>query len=74
MAKVLRVLCPGRLRGTTLPVQARYAAGTREILELSLAGESIRQEYLIVDGGKLAGPGAASYSVSSTTSPDSSGK
>ena len=49
--------------GTSLSAQARYAAGTREILEDSFAGRPIRQEYLIVDGGKLAGTGAASYSV-----------
>jgi formate dehydrogenase len=60
--------------GTTLSAQARYAAGTREILEDSFAGRPIRQEYLIVDGGKLAGTGAASYSVSGTTSPGSSGR
>jgi formate dehydrogenase len=60
--------------GTSLSAQARYAAGTREILEDSFAGRSIREEYLIVDGGKLAGVGAASYSVSGTTSPGSSGR
>jgi formate dehydrogenase len=60
--------------GTTLSAQARYAAGTREILEDSFAGRPIRQEYLIVDGGRLAGTGAASYSVSGTTSPGSSGR
>jgi formate dehydrogenase len=60
--------------GTTLSAQARYAAGTREILEDSLAGRPIRPEYLIVDGGELAGTGAASYSVSGTTSPGSSGR
>jgi formate dehydrogenase len=47
--------------GTTLSAQARYAAGTREILEAFFAGESIRPEYLIVEGGKLAGTGALSY-------------
>jgi len=60
--------------GTTLSAQSRYAAGTREILEDSFAGRPIRQEYLIVEGGKLAGTGAASYSVSGTTSPGSSGR
>jgi formate dehydrogenase len=60
--------------GTTLSAQARYAAGTREILEDSVAGRRIRQEYLIVDGGRLAGTGAASYSVSGATSPGSSGR
>jgi formate dehydrogenase len=57
--------------GTSLSAQARYAAGVREILEDFFAGKPIRQEYLIVDGGKLAGTGAASYSVSGTTSPGS---
>ena len=49
--------------GTTLSAQARYAAGTREILECWLDGRPIRDEYLIVDGGGLAGAGAHSYSV-----------
>ncbi|ODR09682.1 formate dehydrogenase [Mycobacterium sherrisii] len=47
--------------GTTLSAQARYAAGTREILEDWFAGKPIRSEYLIVQGGKYAGTGAASY-------------
>jgi formate dehydrogenase len=59
--------------GTTLSAQARYAAGTREILEDFLARRPIRQEYLIVDGGQLAGTGAQSYSVSGGSSPGSSG-
>jgi formate dehydrogenase len=53
--------------GTTLSAQARYAAGTREILESFLAGKPIRDEYLIVDKGKLAGAGAHSYSSGDTT-------
>lgn len=60
--------------GTTLSAQARYAAGTREILEDFLAGKPIRPTYLIVDGGKLAGTGATSYSVGGQSSPGSSGK
>lgn len=51
--------------GTSLSAQARYAAGTREILECWLDGRPIRNEYLIVDGGKLAGTGAVSYTVRS---------
>jgi formate dehydrogenase len=51
--------------GTSLSAQARYAAGTREILECWLEGRPIREEYLIVEGGKLAGTGARSYSVGS---------
>jgi formate dehydrogenase len=49
--------------GTSLSAQARYAAGTREILECWFDGRPIRDEYLIVDGGKLAGTGAHSYSA-----------
>ncbi len=49
--------------GSTLSAQARYAAGTREILECWFEGRPIRDEYLIVDGGKLAGAGAHSYSL-----------
>ncbi len=51
------------ISGSTLSAQTRYAAGTREILENWFAGETIRDEYLIVDGGKLAGAGAHSYST-----------
>jgi len=51
------------ISGTTLSAQYRYAAGTREILECFLEGRPIREEYLIVDGGKLAGTGKHSYSV-----------
>ena len=47
--------------------QARYAAGTREILECFFEGRSIRDEYLIVDGGRLAGSGAHSYSEGDAT-------
>jgi formate dehydrogenase len=50
--------------GTTLSAQARYAAGSREILESFFAGKPIRPEYLIVEGGKLAGTGALSYQKS----------
>ncbi|MCD2197536.1 NAD-dependent formate dehydrogenase [Actinomycetospora endophytica] len=53
------------ISGSTLSAQARYAAGTREILESFFAGTALRDEYLIVDGGKLAGAGAHSYSTSS---------
>ncbi|MGD9896382.1 MAG: NAD-dependent formate dehydrogenase [Candidatus Methylacidiphilaceae bacterium] len=51
------------ISGSTLSAQARYAAGVREILECWFAGRPIRKEYLIVEGGKLAGVGAKSYSV-----------
>jgi formate dehydrogenase len=51
------------ISGSSLSAQTRYAAGTREILECWFEGRPIREEYLIVDGGKLAGAGAHSYSV-----------
>lgn len=54
--------------GTTLSAQARYAAGTREILECFFDGTPIRDEYLIVQNGGLAGTGAHSYSKGSATS------
>ncbi len=50
--------------GSSLSAQARYAAGTREILECWFDERPIRDEYLIVDGGRLAGTGAHSYSAS----------
>ncbi len=53
--------------GTSLSAQARYAAGTREILECWLEGRQIREEYLIVDCGQLAGTGALSYTEGNTT-------
>jgi formate dehydrogenase len=56
------------ISGTTLSAQARYAAGTREILECWLEGRPIREKYLIVAGGKLAGAGAHSYSAGNATS------
>ena len=49
--------------GTSLSAQARYAAGTREILECWFDGRPIRDEYLIVDAGHLAGAGAHSYTA-----------
>ncbi len=55
------------ISGTSLSAQARYAAGVREILECWFAGRPIRSEYLIVDGGKLAGTGAHSYSAGNAT-------
>jgi formate dehydrogenase len=53
--------------GSSLSAQARYAAGTREILECHFEGKPIREEYLIVEAGKLAGAGAHSYSEGSAT-------
>lgn len=55
------------IAGTSLPAQARYAAGVREILECWFEGRPIRDEYLIVDGGQLAGIGAHSYTAGNTT-------
>ncbi|MEM7425315.1 MAG: NAD-dependent formate dehydrogenase [Pseudomonadota bacterium] len=55
------------ISGTSLSAQARYAAGVREILECWFEGRAIRDEYLIVDGGKLAGVGAKSYSEGNAT-------
>jgi formate dehydrogenase len=54
--------------GTSLSAQARYAAGTREILECFFDDEEIRNEYLIVQNGELAGMGAHSYTKGSATS------
>jgi formate dehydrogenase len=53
--------------GSSLSAQARYAAGTREILECWFDGRPIREEYLIVAGGSLAGAGAHSYSPGDAT-------
>ena len=53
--------------GTSLSAQARYAAGTREILECFFDKQDIRNEYLIVKDGELAGTGAHSYSKGTST-------
>jgi formate dehydrogenase len=53
--------------GTSLAAQARYAAGVREILECWFDERPIRDEYLIVHGGMLAGTGAHSYSAGDAT-------
>jgi formate dehydrogenase len=55
------------ISGSSLSAQARYAAGTREILECFFEGRPIRDEYLIVDGGHLAGTGAHSYTPGDAT-------
>ncbi len=55
------------MSGTSLSAQARYAAGTREILECFFEGRPIRDEYLIVQDGALAGVGAHSYSKGDAT-------
>jgi formate dehydrogenase len=55
------------ISGSSLSAQARYAAGVREILECWFASRPIREEYLIVDRGKLAGTGAHSYSAGNAT-------
>tara|TARA_B100001029_G_scaffold172874_1_gene171092 strand:- start:701 stop:1897 length:1197 start_codon:yes stop_codon:yes gene_type:complete len=53
--------------GTSLSAQARYAAGVREILECFIDGDAIRDQYLIVKDGDLAGMGAHSYSKGTAT-------
>jgi formate dehydrogenase len=55
------------ISGSSLSAQARYAAGSREILECWFEKRPIREEYLIVDGGQLAGAGAHSYSPGDAT-------
>lgn len=57
--------------GSTLSAQARYAAGTREILEDFFAGREIRNVYQIVSGGRLAGAGAHAYTAGGGASPGS---
>ena len=53
--------------GTSLSAQARYAAGVREILECFFDGSLIRNSYLIVKDGELAGMGAHSYTKGTST-------
>ena len=53
--------------GTSLSAQARYAAGVREILECFFDNKPIREPYLIVQNGDLAGMGAHSYTKGTAT-------
>ena len=53
--------------GTSLSAQARYAAGVREILECFFDKKPIRDPYLIVKDGQLAGMGAHSYTKGTAT-------
>ncbi|MGQ0533929.1 MAG: NAD-dependent formate dehydrogenase [Caulobacteraceae bacterium] len=55
------------ISGTSLSAQARYAAGVREILECYFENQPIRNEYLIVKDGELAGAGAHAYSAGDAT-------
>lgn len=56
------------ISGTSLSAQHRYASGVREILECYLEGRPIRDEYLIMKDGELAGTGKHSYSAGGATS------
>ena len=53
--------------GTSLSAQTRYADGVREILECFFDGSEIRNQYLIVKDGDLAGMGAHSYTKGTAT-------
>ncbi len=55
------------ISGTSLSAQTRYAAGVREVLECWFEGRPIRNEYLIIKDGNLAGVGAHSYSKGNAT-------
>src|SRR4029078_1281048 len=51
------------ISGSSLSAQARYAAGTREILECFFEGRPISEDDLMCDRGQLAGAGPHAYSV-----------
>lgn len=55
------------ISGTSLSAQHRYTAGVHEILQCHFEGRPIRDEYLIAQGGKLAGAGAFAYSDGNAT-------
>jgi formate dehydrogenase len=59
---------PARIAGSTLSAQARYAGGTREVLECWFDGVPIRHDYLIVDCGRLTGLGTRSYGMKNVAS------
>lgn len=48
-----------------------FVALARECLLRVAAGRAIRREYLIVEGGALAGTGAKSYTADGSASPGS---
>ena len=62
--KILCVLNDDSKSGTP----TRYTGGVRKILECFFDGSPIRDPYLIVQDGQLAGMGAHSYSKGSSTS------
>lgn len=55
------------ISGTSLSAQHRYCGGVRETLECYFDDQPIRDEYLILKDGKLAGVGAHSYSEGNAT-------
>ena len=55
------------ISGTSLSAQARYEQGHARFFECWFEGRPIRDEYLIVDGGKLAETAAHSYSAGDAT-------
>lgn len=55
------------ISGTSLSAPARYASGVREVLECYFENRPIRDEYLVVHDGALAGVGAHSYSKGDAT-------
>eukprot|EP00941_MAST-03F_sp_MAST-3F-sp1_P001100 g1100.t1 len=55
------------ISGTSLSAQTRYCDGVREILECYFDEKPIRDEYLIMHNGQLAGVGAHSYSEGNAT-------
>jgi formate dehydrogenase len=55
------------ISGTSLSAQSRYCMGVMETLECYFDGKPIRDEYLVLQDGELAGVGAHSYSAGSAT-------
>jgi formate dehydrogenase len=54
---------PAGIAGSRLSAQARYAGGTREVLECWFDGVPIRHDYPIVDRGRLTALGIRSYGM-----------
>jgi formate dehydrogenase len=52
-----------RIARSSLPAQARYAAGVREVLECWFEDIPIPSDYLILDHGRMTGLGARSYGI-----------
>lgn len=55
------------ISGASIAGQSRYVAGVFEVLECFFEGKPLRTDYLICQGGQMAGVGATSYTKGDAT-------